>query len=143
VRSDIAEPGGAERAIEREQEQGYVVRVVDLPALFEKLAPELGRRLAASPLAGWSGDLALATADERIVLGIERGRVEVREGRAAVRPAAPNAIEGGPELAQLVVGGEAPLETVLGAGTALRGEAGRLLDVLFPPQHPQMDNQAL
>jgi RNA polymerase sigma factor (sigma-70 family) len=118
----------------------YVVRVVNLRTLFEKLAPELGRRLGASPLAGWAGDLAIAASEERIVLGIERGRVEVR---AAARTAAPNAIEGGPELAQLVVGGEAPLETVLGAGIALRGEAGRLLDVLFPPQHPQMDNQAL
>jgi hypothetical protein len=121
----------------------YVVRVVNLPSLFEKLAPELGRRLAASPLAGWSGDLAIAAADERIVLGIERGRVEVRQGRAAGRTAAPNAIEGGPELAQLVVGGEAAHEIVVAAGIALRGEAALLLDVLFPPQHPQMDNQAL
>jgi RNA polymerase sigma factor (sigma-70 family) len=118
----------------------YVVRIVNLHTLFEKLAPELSRRLGASPLAGWSGALAIGAADERIVLEIERGRVEVR---AAAGTAVPNAIEGGSELAQLVVGGESPHETVAAAGIALRGAAGHLLDVLFPPQHPQMDNQAL
>ncbi len=119
----------------------YVVRIVNLHTLFEKLAPELSRRLGASPLAGWSGALAIAASDERIVLGIERGRVEVRA--AAAGTVVPNAIEGGPELAQLVVGGEPPHETVAAAGIALRGAAGTLLDALFPPQHPQMDNQAL
>ena len=56
----------------------YVVRVVNLPSLFEKPAPELGRRLAASPLAGWSGDLEIAAWDERPI----REHRRVRTGRS-------------------------------------------------------------
>lgn len=122
----------------------YVVRIVNLASLFEKLAPELARRLEGSPLDAWSGTLGVVTPEERIVLAVERGSVRV------IAPPGdpdalmgPNTIEGGPAIAQLVVGSEAPRETVATAGIRLHGEASRLIDVLFPPAYPQMDNQAL
>ena len=55
----------------------YLVGIVNLPSLLEKLAPELTRRLRALPLAGWSGPLALATGDERVLLEITRGEAHV------------------------------------------------------------------
>ncbi|MDQ3701290.1 MAG: GNAT family N-acetyltransferase [Chloroflexota bacterium] len=122
----------------------YVVRIVNLSSLFEKLAPELARRLEGSPLDAWSGTLGIVTPEERIVLAVERGGVQVITppgGSDALL--GPNTIEGGPAIAQLVVGSEAPQETVAMAGMTLRGEARRLIDVLIPPAYPQMDNQAL
>ena len=59
----------------------YVVRIVNLQTLFEKLAPGLTHQLGASPLAEWSGPLAVSTPDERVVLEIERGRVRVLDRR--------------------------------------------------------------
>jgi RNA polymerase sigma factor (sigma-70 family) len=127
--------------------RAYVVKIVNLRSLFEKLAPELARRLAASHLAGWSGALLVASGDERVALEIDRGQVRVAAPRSSRRAtgaaAASAAVEGGPEIAQLIVGSEAPHEVVEAAGITLRGAAGRLLEVLFPAQHPQMDNQSL
>ncbi len=42
-----------------ENEYAWYVRVEDLPALMQTLAPALERRLAASPYAGYTGDLTL------------------------------------------------------------------------------------
>lgn len=42
-----------------ENEYAWYVRVDDLPALMRTLAPALERRLAASPYAGYTGDLTL------------------------------------------------------------------------------------
>lgn len=121
--------------------RSYVVKIVNLTTLFEKLTPELSRRLAASHLAEWSGDLLISAGDQQVLLSVERGRVHA--GPAPARAQTGNSIEAGPELAQFVVGTEAPREAAEVAGMTLRGEAAQLVDILFPPQHPQMDNQAL
>ena len=81
-----------------------------------------------------------------MLLRIEPAGVSVERNWAAggaARGATSSAIEGGGEIAQLVVGSDEPGEIVEAAGTALRGEAARLLPVLFPPQYPHMENQAL
>lgn len=122
--------------------RSYVLRIINLPSLFAKLAPELALRLQGSHLAAWCGNLliALETAHEKVevLLSIDAGQV-------AVTPvvATPHIIRGGQALAQLVVGTESPDEIVEMTGIELHGDAERLLPILFPVQHPQMDNQAL
>jgi RNA polymerase sigma factor (sigma-70 family) len=119
----------------------YVMKIVDLARLFGTLAPELERRLAPSHLADWSGDLLVTSGEQAVRLSIVHGRVRV----APATPEAPaeHAILAGPELAQLVVGTEPAREVIEAAAITLRGSAAALADVLFPAQHPQMENQAL
>ena len=118
--------------------RSYVVRIINLPSLFEKLAPALSRRLQQSHLAGWSGDLLIANDEETVMLGIEKGVITLKPVTEAA-----HAIRGGKAIAQLVVGSETPHEIVEMTGIQLTGEADQLIEVLFPPQYPQMENQAL
>ena len=62
---------------------------------------------------------------------------------AAPKTPSDNAIVGGQAIAQLLLGCESADEIVAVNGIEVRGDATRLLPILFPPQHPQMENQAL
>jgi hypothetical protein len=117
---------------------GWMLRIINLRSLLEQLAPELERRLAGSYLASWSGKLLLASADERALLQIEQGCI-----RVAPPAAAPHALLAGGTLAQFVIGTDAPEELAANVAVQLRGEAARLLAVLFPAQRPQMSNDDL
>ncbi len=117
---------------------GWMVQVVNLRPLLEKLAPELERRLAGSCLAGWRGDLLVMGDDEQATLAIDHGRVHVAPPRES-----PHVLRAGPALAQLVVGTDAPDELAATVPIELSGDAGRLLPALFPAQNPQMSNDDL
>src|SRR5262245_21616620 len=117
---------------------GWMMKVIDLGTLLEKLAPELERRLAGSPLAAWRGDLLVIGDDQQAMLTIDSGRVRVgppRDSRHILRA--------GAALAQLVVGTDAPDELVATSQIELDGDAGLLLPALFPAQNPQMSNDDL
>jgi len=53
-----------------------MIRIVDLPGLLQRIAPELEARLARSAAAGWSGEIGFCGEEQTAVL-------EVRAGRAA------------------------------------------------------------
>ena len=110
---------------------GAMIRTLDLRRTLEKISPELSRRIAASNLSGWRGTLAVCDARERVVLKIGGGKVGVIDG-----PAGKNAVRGGQEVAQLIIGTDEPRAICAAAGMKATGEAARLLDVLFPAQHP-------
>jgi predicted N-acetyltransferase YhbS len=118
---------------------GWMVQIINLRTLFEKLVPELSLRLSRSHLATLRGSLELATRTERITLLIDRSDVSV----ASANDHAEHAIEGGEEIALLVLGTEVPDEITSSAGTILRGDAFQLAEVLFPRQYPQMGNADL
>ena len=54
-----------------------------------------------------------------------------------------DAIIGGQAIAQLLLGCETADEIIAVNGIDVRGDARRLLSILFPVQYPQMGNQAL
>ncbi|MFN8488024.1 MAG: sigma-70 family RNA polymerase sigma factor [Caldilineaceae bacterium] len=122
--------------------RSYVVRIINLPTLFQKLAPELAVRLQRSHLAAWQGNLriSLKTPNEKVevMLAIHNGEVTV-----APVVETPHRIQGGQALAQLILGTESPDEVVEMTGITLAGDAEQLVPVLFPLQYPQMENQAL
>ena len=62
---------------------GWMVRTVSLAGTLGRLRPVLARRLAAAGLDDWRGDLLIEDPRERVLLGIEGGRVEVATGRPA------------------------------------------------------------
>jgi hypothetical protein len=114
---------------------GWMVQIVNLIPLLEKLAPELERRLSRARLSGWRGELLVIGADQQATLAIDGGRVRVIAPRES-----PHVLQAGPALAQLVVGTDAPDELVATAPIELAGDAGLLLPALFPAQNPQMSN---
>jgi hypothetical protein len=57
----------------------WYVRVADLPAFLRHVAPALERRLAASPLAGHSGDVRISFYRDGLRLAFERGKLVVAE----------------------------------------------------------------
>ncbi|MEZ4561786.1 MAG: GNAT family N-acetyltransferase [Thermomicrobiales bacterium] len=59
----------------------WYIRVPDLPQFLNAIAPALERRLAASPEAGWSGDLRLSFYRSGLKLRVERGRVRAETWR--------------------------------------------------------------
>ena len=110
-----------------------MIRTIHLEAALRKMSGELGRRLRASHLAGWRGRLLLADGREKVMLAIDRSRV-----RTASVDRTEHAIRGGGEVAQLLVGTGEPEEIIRAAGIRLSGDAGRLVPVLFPNQHPML-----
>jgi len=112
---------------------GTMVRTLNLASALGKMAGELSARLRGSHLGGWRGELLVADGRERACLRIDRG---------AVRPAGPartkHAVRGGDEIAQLLLGTDDPRETVEAHGIRLSGDARRLVEVLFPNQHPAL-----
>jgi hypothetical protein len=117
---------------------GYMIRIIDLETTLTAMAGELSRRLERSHLSGWRGELLVRAEGQQVTLTIDRATVRVGSGKAT-----PHQVEGGPHVAQLLVGTFAPRETAQAGGIALSGEAGELVEVLFPHQWPQMPNEDL
>lgn len=120
----------------------YVVRIVNLESVMTKLAPVLRERLLHSELAAWRGTLSVRLRDGDTAQAVT---LQVRDDGIAVTDGAVggNTIAGGQAIVQLLLGAEDAGEVVAVNAIDLQGEAARLLRVLFPPQHPQMENQAL
>jgi hypothetical protein len=113
---------------------GSMVATINLVSTLAKMAPELQRRLAASHLARWRGNLLVADAREEAVLRIDRSRVKVGEAGKAE-----HAIRGGDRIAQLLIGADDPGAIIEAAAMKTAGEARRLAEVLFPNEHPQLN----
>lgn len=113
---------------------GPMITVLNLQSTLQKLCEELTGRLARSPLANWSGDLAIRTRREQVMLHI-RDR-QVLMGDAAAHT--PHVVDGGDAVARLLIGSDKP-ETVCDmGGISCSGDAGELARVLFPEQHPTL-----
>jgi hypothetical protein len=108
--------------------------VVDLVGMLEALTPEIERRLARSRYAGWSGNLRIEIATERITLALESGRAAVIDGS---RPADVRLRQLAlPALAQLCLGYRAASDLRATGGLACDDSALGLIDALFPTVMP-------
>ena len=112
---------------------GAMIRTVNLQQALTKMADELAHRLAGSALRGFKGELLIADARETAVLAIGKSGVRVMDKPAkGVR----NAIRGGDEVAQLLIGTDPVTEIASGFGTRFSGAGRDLAEALFPAQHP-------
>lgn len=122
----------------------YVVRIVNLASLIGKLGPMLHARLMASPLSAWRGALTVVLQDQAAA---ERVTIDFGDEGVTIDDAptvqSDHAIVGDQAIAQLLLGCETADEIVAVNGIDARGDARRLLPILFPVQYPQMENQAL
>jgi predicted N-acetyltransferase YhbS len=112
---------------------GPLIRTVRLAGTLGKLRVELLRRLKRSPMAGWRGELLIADTRERVTLAVGPRRIDVRPGRPSR-----HAVRGGDQIAQLLIGTDAPADVVEAGGIRLTGDARRLVGAMFPAQHPSL-----
>ncbi|MCY2928990.1 MAG: hypothetical protein NTV86_05750 [Planctomycetota bacterium] len=110
---------------------GAMALCLNLHSTLTKMAGELAHRLRRSDLAGWRGQLLIAGPREQVMLRIASGKVSAHPAVGS----APNAIRGGHEIVQLLLGVADPDEIVSAASLRLSGQAHRLLGTLFPNQH--------
>jgi len=112
---------------------GAMAQVLNLPATLRAVAPELSSRLRGSRLADWAGTLRLQDKREAVGLDIARGKVRIVDpGKTR------HSIRAGHEVAQLILGTNAPAETAEAGKMKLTGDADKLLEALFPAQRPML-----
>ncbi len=119
------------------RDENWWIRLIDLRTTLVKIAPELERRLARSHLYDWTGEVLVTAPGGQATLSIAKGQITVL-GRRRTE----HRIQGGLELAQLVLGCDDPREIAEEAGIELTGEAETLVAVLFPWQHPMIGDEA-
>lgn len=118
---------------------GWLVRIINLRTLLEKMADELSSRLRCSYLHGWSGNLMIANNSEKVTLSIDNSRVTLLPNNTQSM----HSITGGEGLARLFIGSEEPSELIAEHSMEISGDAPALVGALFPAQHPQMGNADL
>jgi len=113
---------------------GPMICTVSLVNCLTRMTDEFSRRLQNSFADTWSGNLLIADAREKAMLVIDRGQV-------SVAPAAETAhsLQGGDQIAQLLIGSEDPRDIIEANGMTLTGDAAKLCDALFPIQHPVLE----
>jgi len=120
---------------DRHQTGGPMLKVINLQSTLEKLAPELTARIAASPMHGYSGTLAIYGEGVGFVLGISGG--EVGDVTAAGPGATANGtIVAGNALGRLLIGDGDPARICRQSAIDVSGDAIHLLPILFPDQEP-------
>lgn len=124
----------AARALGGEESRPYawLVRVLDPVGLMTRIAPVLERRLAGSPLSGYSGTFTMGLMTESLVLRFRGGRLlqvgAARRGRADITLP--------PPVAPMVWFGWRSMQQVADwyPDASIRDKAAaRLADILFPP----------
>lgn len=123
------------RIVDRQSNGGPMMKVVNLERTVGKITETLSDRLAASPMAGYSGTLALYGDGEGVVIGISGGEVgEVT--RADPATTANGCVTAGPALVRLLVGDGDPHRVCRQSTIELTGDAAHLVPILFPDQEP-------
>lgn len=130
--SEFAQRFGAKWEIEYPRYGAGMMRIVNQQPLFEKTAPELERRLAVSPLAGFDGTVALCTDVGTTSLAFAGGKLVVgTDGDATMRLELSQ-----DKLVQLLVGYRSVRDVVNEPDVNVSNDARVLLNVLFPRGFP-------
>jgi predicted acetyltransferase len=127
---------GCEIAVNVPRVAGGMARIINQGQTFEKIAPELSRRLAASRLHAWNGTIAVKTDLDTTPLAVRRGKVSLAKGggRASVTLACPQE-----RLTQLLFGFQSVRFCLAHTKTQARGRgAADVLAALFPRGEPFM-----
>lgn len=124
---EFAQRYGVEWTVTYPRYGSGMMRILNQKPLFKKLAPELERRLAASPLAGYSGVLDFRTDLGVTSLTFANGALTVGE-----TPSDKFLALSQDKLMQLIVGYRSVRDVCDDAGVQRVGEIEPLLHVLFP-----------
>jgi predicted acetyltransferase len=123
---------GIEWTITYPRDAAAMMRILNQQPLMEKLRTEFERRLAVSPMAGYTGSVALKTDLDTTVLTFDAGRLTLDERG---EPDATLSLSQD-QLIQCIVGYRSIRDVLNTPNVTLDGESGPLLHALFPRQHP-------
>ncbi len=130
--AEFAQRYGVEWTVTYTRHGAGMMRILNQQPLFEAIAPELERRLAASPLAGHTGVLALQTDLGMTTLHFAAGHVTVNgETSADMCLTLPQSA-----LMQLLMGYRRARDVLNDPAVSLTGTGLPLLDALFPKGSP-------
>jgi predicted acetyltransferase len=138
--AEFAQRYGGKWEIKCPRDGGGMMRVLNQDTLFEKLAPELTRRLRASELAQFTGSLAIQTD-----LGVTA--IQIQQGVLTVSTSQDNAAEPGlsadltvslsqDKLMQLLAGYRPARDVLNDPDVQAQGDILPVLDALFPKAIP-------
>lgn len=113
---------------------GAMIRTLELRGALAAIEGELSARLKDSVFSNYRGKLLLDDGREKAELKLAGGKVSA--GRASGRYR--NAIRGRDEIAQLLIGTDAPDRVIYDASMRTTGDAAALAGVLFPAQEPTL-----
>ncbi len=130
--------------LSRNQSGGPMFRLVNLPALTNKLIPVFNERLAAAGdgVDGYSGTVVLRGHDEAVSLVIAGGTVSrmepIEHSRAAdgATTRRSGVIDAGHALVRFFVGDDHPDRICAQTGATISGDAQWIAPILFPDQEP-------
>jgi predicted acetyltransferase len=123
---------GAEWKVTYPRHGSGMLRLLNQQPFFEKIAPELERRLACSTLSGYTGALTLATDLGTLTLSFDAGAVSVSAGeRADLRLELSQ-----DKLTQLVIGYRSARDVLNDSQVTAHGDVLPLLNILFPKGTP-------
>jgi len=123
---------GAEWTVTYPRYGSGMLRLLNQQPFFEKIVPELERRLALSRSAGYTGMLTLQTDLGTLALVINRGSIAVESGaREGLRLELPQ-----DKLTQLVIGYRSARDVLNDPQVTAHGDVLPLLNILFPKGTP-------
>jgi len=123
---------GAEWKVTYPRYGSGMLRLLNQQPFFEKIAPELERRLALSRYAGYTGALTFQTDLGTVALVINRGSIAVADGaREGLRLELSQ-----DKLTQLVIGYRSARDVLNDSQVKAHGDVLPLLNILFPKGTP-------
>jgi predicted N-acetyltransferase YhbS len=120
------------------KDSGWMIRLINLRSVLEKLSSDFTARLKDSLLATWQGRLLLASDEEQVALEINCGNIFVTLSESSQQNSNHPSVEGGHHLVQLLIGTEEPLEVAQAAQMKLTNGADKLIQILFPRRYPTL-----
>jgi len=130
--AEYAQRFGAEWRVTYPRYGSGMLRLLNLRPFFEKIVPELERRLALSRSAGYTGALTFQTDLGPLTLAIDRGSIAVETvAREGLRLDLPQ-----DKLTQLVIGYRSARDVLNDPQVTAHGDVLPLLNILFPKGTP-------
>ena len=112
---------------------GPMIRIINLESTLKKMCGEFSRKIKASPLSNWKGNLLISDSNEKITLKICNGKVSVDKNIKTK-----HSIKGNEKIVQLLFGTDDTLETARAVGIKFSGDGKILAEILFPNSHPHL-----
>lgn len=122
---------GCKWKIERHKNGGGMMRILNLRSLFDRIRPELERRMGASTLRAGAGALALKTDIGTVTLAFDNGKLRLGDSSADL------ALQISQDrLVQLLVGHRSGRDVLNDPAVQATGDVLPWLDALLPAGHP-------
>jgi hypothetical protein len=106
-----------------------------LDSTLQKILPLLEARLQKSHLLNWRGELHLDGGEHQANMKVESGRIKIVDGAPS-----DHTLHAGEALTRFLIGSDDPKEIIQQEGATCTGDAGELVDAIFPNLYPMLSH---